>query len=822
MRLRDELGAAPGRGGPGAPRRAARAAGPRRAARAARARSASSSPSSAPSRPATLARPGGPARGARAAATSVFERLRRTVRDPPLRRVRRARRARGRRRARRARGAAGLRARPGGARRGRHRRGDRLAGGAATGAVTTAAERLQRGGRARGVDAGRRGHGPRAPAARSTTSRAARLVGPRDGAPAAGAAPLVGRAHELAALEALYARGRRRAPPAPRDVVGQAGIGKSRLVDEFVEAADTESRPLPGLRRGHHVLGAAGDPRGRAARIVLGDSAAAAAAKLRALVERAGRRRGRARDVGAGRQRRHRAAGGPRARSRRRRRSPRRSGSPGRGSLSALGARRWSSIEDLHWAEPPLLDMVEAIVGRCRRPAAAGRRPRVRSSPRRGRGWGYRPGMSQVVLQPLERRRRRSELVDGLLPARDAAVAAAGRAQGGGQPVLRRGARAPPRVRRPGPRSRTPCARCSPPASTRCRADRAARAAPRRGRRPHVLAAALLDAGRRSSGRRCAQLEARGFVVPRATVTLPGHTRARVRARAHARGRVPLDARAPTAAARTPPSPAGSRAASATGARSSSSCSPTTTRRRRARPTPRWRGRRAAEERARRGGARARRGRRRRAAGGMAIEQAAAVRRPRAGARRSPTPSGSPRSSCEAAQLPRRGRAATRRSPPTLEGIEVARRIGDRAAALAAARLAILLCVALPGRVPSRRVARRRRPALVEEGLAEDGDETGELRRRRAAASAARGACAGWRAASGLGATLAGARPSATPSARSRSPRRSAPRCCSPSRSRASRGSSFDEGHGDAAALGERQLHAAADARPTASRRTRA
>ena len=120
------------------------------------------------------------------------------------------------------------------------------------------------------------------PAARSTSSLsrrlAARAAAPRRPAPR----PLVGRAYELAALESLYARVVAERRPHLVTVVGHAGIGKSRLVDEF--GADHRGRCLP---YGEGITyWALREILARAAQIMLGDSAADAAAKLRALSRR--------------------------------------------------------------------------------------------------------------------------------------------------------------------------------------------------------------------------------------------------------------------------------------------------------------------------------------------------------------------------------------------------------------------------------------------------------------------------------------------------------------------------------------------------------
>ena len=74
--------------------------------------------------------------------------------------------------------------------------------------------------------------------------------------------PLVGRAQQIEGLSSAVA-----AAVADRachlvTVLGAAGVGKSRLVDDFVDGlggrASRPARPLPALRRGHHVLAARG------------------------------------------------------------------------------------------------------------------------------------------------------------------------------------------------------------------------------------------------------------------------------------------------------------------------------------------------------------------------------------------------------------------------------------------------------------------------------------------------------------------------------------------------------------------------------------
>ena len=116
--------------------------------------------------------------------------------------------------------------------------------------------------------------------------------------------------------------------------------------------------------------------------------------------------------------------------------------------LSALAARSPTvvAIEDLHWAEPALLDMVEAILARSHGPLllVATARPELIAA---RASWGQRPGTWQVALRPLDGQAAR-DLVADVLPARGRDTRRAGRRGRRGQPVLRRGDRAPPRARR--------------------------------------------------------------------------------------------------------------------------------------------------------------------------------------------------------------------------------------------------------------------------------------------------------------------------------------------------------------------------------------
>ena len=86
---------------------------------------------------------------------------------------------------------------------------------------------------------------------------------------ASGETPLVGRADKLDLLRSIYERVERERAPHLVTVMGQAGVGKSRLRHELERllgrappAADLPRGPLPALRLGNRLLGAGrGDPR---------------------------------------------------------------------------------------------------------------------------------------------------------------------------------------------------------------------------------------------------------------------------------------------------------------------------------------------------------------------------------------------------------------------------------------------------------------------------------------------------------------------------------------------------------------------------------
>ena len=165
-------------------------------------------------------------------------------------------------------------------------------------------------------------------------------------------------------------------------ILGAAGVGKSRLVQEFLDGLGGPGArgvgPLPALRRGHHLLAALRGRQGRRPGWTTpsrrGRTGAVAgcsrASRDGDLVARAVAGSGRARE----RRGRERGAlrGRPRVRSR-------------------PLARRQPLVlvfDDIHWGEPTFLDLVEHLADwRARRPAAARLRRAARAARRApGRG----------------------------------------------------------------------------------------------------------------------------------------------------------------------------------------------------------------------------------------------------------------------------------------------------------------------------------------------------------------------------------------------------------------------------------------------------
>ena len=116
-----------------------------------------------------------------------------------------------------------------------------------------------------------------------------RLVGVRESAaPVDTDTALLGRDREVRRLGATYDEVVAAGRPRLLTVTGEAGLGKSRLIADFVADASArghgDARPLPGLRRRHHVLAARRDRPQRRRRIVEDDSTDEARAKIAALL----------------------------------------------------------------------------------------------------------------------------------------------------------------------------------------------------------------------------------------------------------------------------------------------------------------------------------------------------------------------------------------------------------------------------------------------------------------------------------------------------------------------------------------------------------
>lgn len=162
-------------------------------------------------------------------------------------------------------------------------------------------------------------------------------------------APLVGRAEEMRRLEAAYARATREQVTMTVTVTGEAGLGKTRLVQEFTGRLDREAHVFTGrclpygegitfwpLREVVRQAGGGDDSPERIKHLLAGEADAAAVAEQ---LHRA---------LGSGRQGRTAATEIFWA---------------ARRLLETLARHRPVLVvfEDLHWAEPTLLDLVESL-----------------------------------------------------------------------------------------------------------------------------------------------------------------------------------------------------------------------------------------------------------------------------------------------------------------------------------------------------------------------------------------------------------------------------------------------------------------------------
>ena len=309
----------------------------------------------------------------------------------------------------------------------------------------------------------------------------------RPRAPPARESPLVGRDNELATLETLYERVVREGAPHLVTLVGEAGVGKSRLLREFERRLG--ARPdAPTFRTGRCLpygtgivfwaLGEVIRAGVRDRRHRLRRRGLAQAARLRARrcssgrASRAGDRGGRAQgraDRPPARPRGARRAGARRARTRSAcasRSSPR----------CAPASRRWAgarplvlAFEDIHWADDGMLDAIEHLAQWVRAPLHA-RLPGPRRAARPAAGLGRRARARRPsCCSTRSAAGRHRALVAALLPDGETVLPGGGGALRR-QPAVRRGDGAP--HRRGGRHARppscpTPCRPCSPRGSTR-------------------------------------------------------------------------------------------------------------------------------------------------------------------------------------------------------------------------------------------------------------------------------------------------------------------------------------------------------------------
>jgi class 3 adenylate cyclase len=252
------------------------------------------------------------------------------------------------------------------------------------------------------------------------------LVRPR-GVPGI-ATRLVGRQRELTILETLYRAAVEEGRPRLVTILGPAGIGKTRLTEEFVAGAKW-AEEAPAVYRGRCLPYGEGitywalrEVLWSAAGIRLDDPAAVAGEKLQTFVR--GLLDGSATDASDAERvvfAVAKTAGIALADNPLERMSPESIGEElglaWPRLVSALAARRpvLLLVEDLHHGEPPLLDMLEHLVSRSAGPVlivATGRPELAEMRP----AWSTRPTMSQIGLEPLTEAQS-AELLEELMPA---------------------------------------------------------------------------------------------------------------------------------------------------------------------------------------------------------------------------------------------------------------------------------------------------------------------------------------------------------------------------------------------------------------------
>ncbi|HEU0245857.1 MAG TPA: adenylate/guanylate cyclase domain-containing protein [Gaiellaceae bacterium] len=239
---------------------------------------------------------------------------------------------------------------------------------------------------------------------------------------------LVGREHELALLKTLYRGSADEARPALVTILGQAGIGKSRLTEEFFARAQSGPE-APAVYRGRCLPYGEGitywalrEILWSASGIVLGDPAEVAAGKLRRRISTLYEGGGvESREVDRVLFALATTAGIALPENPLDQMSPESIGEElglaWPRFLSALAARGPTLvvIEDLHRGEPPLLDMIEHLVSRSTGSVFMVATGRPELAQLRA-GWSARPGMSQISLDPLSDSHA-AQLLHELLPS---------------------------------------------------------------------------------------------------------------------------------------------------------------------------------------------------------------------------------------------------------------------------------------------------------------------------------------------------------------------------------------------------------------------
>jgi DNA-binding SARP family transcriptional activator len=232
--------------------------------------------------------------------------------------------------------------------------------------------------------------------------------------------PFVGRDHELALLETLHRTVVEEERPRLVAIVGEPGVGKTRLTDELIHRMDDGAAVYRGrcLPYGEGITyWALREILWTAAGILLDDTGATASAKLGRLVGRLVEDSADAERTTAALAR---TAGIELLESPLERMTPEsvaeEVGLAWPRFLGALAGERPTMVlvEDLHWAEAPLLDMLERLVARSAGPLLIVTTARPEFAETRP-GWSSTPGMSQIGLEPLTEAQSR-ELVENLLP----------------------------------------------------------------------------------------------------------------------------------------------------------------------------------------------------------------------------------------------------------------------------------------------------------------------------------------------------------------------------------------------------------------------